>query len=137
MNRSPRILGHVTLGLLQQRELVPGATFELPLRQFRETIKWEAHIGDMAWVKEPWCMLMPHAIVLAGHFISLTKDRIPEIARKRGYKLEFHPDGRGLHRRESRFTLEVMGYTPDAGTVRLLVHECQIDHLVESRRAAA
>src|SRR5262249_26305177 len=108
----------------------------IPLKQFRETVKWKVQIGDLAWVKEPWCMLMPHGEVFAGHFANLDRASLPEHIRKRGYKLKFHATGKGLHRSESRHTLQIMGYTPDAGTVRCLVHRQQADLLLQRRRAA-
>lgn len=136
MNRRPRILGHVMLGLNQQRELTPGGRFEMPLAQFRETIKWEARIGDLAWVKEPWCMLMPMALAVPGHFLTV-RPTLKARYGKKHIEIEFHPTGAGLHRRESRFTLEVTGYNSAASTVRFLVHECQIGHFLENERAAA
>ena len=131
-----KIIGHISVTITQQRSLVGGATLDLPLTQFRERIKWEARIGDLAWVQEPWCELTPHGVGIPGHFVHLTKDRIPAYIQRRGYKMHFHDTGAGLQRRESRFTAEVMGMTP-CGTVRLMIHAVQIDQYAQALRRAA
>lgn len=130
-----KILGHVYIGINQQRDLADGGTFEMPLKQFRETVSWTARIGDLVWVKEPWCLLLPMAIARPGHFLTVAPALRAEFGTKK-VTVEFHPTGHGLHRRESRFTFEVMGYTADAATVRFLVHQQQVDALLKMKRAA-
>ncbi len=147
MNSRPKIIGHILIDRAQQRQIAHGATFSLPLAQFRETIKWAAHMGDFAWVKEPFVVATPTEAYVGGRRITAGAavpgdvgdyhDAIPSEIKARPYAVTVHRTGEELRRSESRFTVEIVGFDRVANTIQFFAHRRQIDEFIATRKSVA
>lgn len=133
-----QLLGSYMIGRHEQHQLVDGGTLDLPRERIAARILSRASIGDLIWLKEPWCLVTsrrhgPQNVrwALPGPI----GERPPPHIAKILHHLRLRPlSALVLERGDSRITLEIMGITEHA--VRCLVHFQQIDEFLKAKAAA-
>lgn len=134
-----KILGAIRIGSQQQLGLEDGTTLVISADQFRHTIKGLAHIGDLAWLQEPYCELKQVrggpsvSAIVPCHFADLEKHK-PDHVKGKPYKMKYWP-GEGIDRKHSRATLEIIGCDMAAKTITCRVHMQNIDAFAKARAA--
>jgi hypothetical protein len=132
-----KIIGRVMLNDRDARQIVAGATIDLPRTLFTGRMLKIASIGDLAWVAEPFRVFKSgrfgrqhiHEIV-PGPYFGPNRVRLPKNVAPYMAELRMSLKTADMLRRcDSRCTLEIMSLGPDA--VRCLIHMRQADQLLK------
>jgi|GEM_PF-6381356 len=132
-----KVLGPYKIGAVEQHNLAPGASWDLPRAKINADMLAKAKIGDLFWLQEPWSLYTSRRF---------TRQNISEVApgpvgtapsafiRPFAHELRLRRFDCDLAKSDSRITLEIMGFPEHA--VRVVIHFQKIGNFQREREAA-